>query len=485
MAELINRVVLEGSNCDFRSDTGWVAKSNANSRNEILQRVAFLEFRYALSIATQMGLNEYTGTLRYRAPMMRRTTMRLAIIADDLTGAVDSAAAYRAFNPAATCLVIPWSIEPVQRWDQVLANHAPDLLCISTDSRNIDANTAANRVSLATAWALINGFRLMKKVDSLMRGNLTSELDAFMSEATTAGCSFLFAPALPNQGRVTAGGHQYHGSKLITESEASADPLAPALDSELKSFISGARAIHQLDLEQVRDSALAEHLQRLSTRGAVIIADAATEDDMVRLRRAALNLPQVALVGSSGILTDIPATPQLTAPLIFANLLIITASRRGEVIGQLTHFAEHVKNSRSIWIDPENLPAASTISESIQTAFAEGNSCLVAIESTAILDPDLQQRRLQAAEIVNLLANCLQTVCARPEVPLLAVILGGDLAQAFCAAAAIEALSVQESSLKGGAASKVLGLEGFQDVSILMRSGGFGDADALSYLAEK
>ena len=485
MAELINRVVLEGSNCDFRSDTGWVAKSNANSRNEILQRVAFLEFRYALSIATQMGLNEYTGTLRYRAPMMRRTTMRLAIIADDLTGAVDSAAAYRAFNPAANCLVIPWSIEPVQRWDQVLANHAPDLLCISTDSRNIDANTAANRVSLATAWALINGFRLMKKVDSLMRGNLTSELDAFMSEATTAGCSFLFAPALPNQGRVTAGGHQYHGSKLITESEASADPLAPALDSELKSFISGARAIHQLDLEQVRDSALAEHLQRLSTRGAVIIADAATEDDMVRLRRAALNLPQVALVGSSGILTDIPATPQLTAPLIFANLLIITASRRGEVIGQLTHFAEHVKNSRSIWIDPDNLPAASTISESIQTAFAEGNSCLVAIESTAILDPDLQQRRLQAAEIVNLLANCLQTVCARPEVPLLAVILGGDLAQAFCAAAAIEALSVQESSLKGGAASKVLGLEGFQDVSILMRSGGFGDADALSYLAEK
>ena len=34
-------------------------------------------------------------------------------------------------------------------------------------------------------------------------------------------------------------------------------------------------------------------------------------------------------------------------------------------------------------------------------------------------------------------------------------------------------------------ASKVLGPKGFQDVSILMRSGGFGDADALSYLAEK
>jgi uncharacterized protein YgbK (DUF1537 family) len=390
--------------------------------------------------------------------------MRLAIVADDLTGAVDSAAAYRAFNPAANCLVIPWSIEPVQRWDQVLANHAPDLLCISTDSRNIDASTAANRVSLATGWALINGFRLMKKV---------------------AGCSFLFAPALPNQGRVTAGGHQYHGSQLITESQASADPLAPALDSELKSFISGERPIHQLELEQVRDPSLAEHLQRLSTRGAVVIADAATEDDMVRLRRAALNLPQVALIGSSGILTDIPALPQVAAPLIFTNLLIITASRRKEVKDQLKYFSAHVNKSRSIRVDPDDLPAASTLCESIQTAFAEGDSCLVAIESSAILDPDIKQRRLQAAEIVNLLANCLQTVCASPRVPLLAVILGGDLAQAFCASAGIDAILVQESSLKGGAVSKVLGLESFQGVSILMRSGGFGDADALSYLTEK
>jgi uncharacterized protein YgbK (DUF1537 family) len=69
--------------------------------------------------------------------------------------------------------------------------------------------------------------------------------------------------------------------------------------------------------------------------------------------------------------------------------------------------------------------------------------------------------------------------------PLLAVILGGDLAQAFCASAAVEALVVHESSLKGGAVSKVLGPEGFQNISILMRSGGFGESDALSHLTEK
>ena len=409
--------------------------------------------------------------------------MRLAIVADDLTGAIDSAAAYRSFNPAANALVIPWSIDPVQSWNQVLASHQPDLLCISTDSRNIDAATAAQRVSIATSWALDHGFRLMKKIDSLMRGNLTSELDAFMSEATITGCSFLFAPALPNQGRVTAGGHQYHGSQLITESEAAVDPLAPALDSELKSFIADDRPIHQLDLQQVRDSSLAEHLQRLSTRGAVVIADAATEDDMVRLRRAALNLPHVALIGSSGILTDIAATPQPMAQPILSNLLIITASRRNEVKGQIAHFAAHVHNSRSIWLDPNDLPAAQVICESIRTAFAQGNSCVVAIDSTAILHPDIQQRLRHAGEIVDLLANCLQAVCASQSVPLLAVILGGDLAQAFCTTAAIDALAVQESLLPGGAVCKVVGSETFHDVSILMRSGGFGEVDSLLALS--
>lgn len=319
----------------------------------------------------------------------------------------------------------------------------------------------------------------MKKIDSLMRGNITSELEAFMLESTIAGCSFLFAPALPNQGRVTAGGHQYHGSQLITESEASADPLAPALNSELKSFIADDRPIHQLDLQQVRDSSLTEHLQHLCTRGAVVIADAATEDDMARLRRAALNLPHVALIGSSGILTDIPVTPQPTSHPMHSNLLIITASRRNEVKGQIAHFAAHVHNSRSICLDPDDLPEAETIGESIRTAFAEGNSCVVAIDSTAILHPDIQQRFRHASEIVDRLANCLQAVCASQSVPLLAVVLGGDLAQAFCATAAIDALAVQESLLQGGAVCKVVGSATFHDVSILMRSGGFGEVDSL------
>lgn len=104
---------------------------------------------------------------------------------------------------------------------------------------------------------------------------------------------------------------------------------------------------------------------------------------------------------------------------------------------------------------------------------------MVAIDSTAILHPDIQQRLRHASEIVDLLANCLQAVCASQSVPLLAVILGGDLAQAFCATAAIDALAVQESLLQGGAVCKVVGSTVFHDISILLRSGGFGEVNSL------
>ena len=86
---------------------------------------------------------------------------------------------------------------------------------------------------------------------------------------------------------------------------------------------------------------------------------------------------------------------------------------------------------------------------------------MVAIDSTAILHPDIQQRFRHASEIVDRLANCLQAVCASQSVPLLAVVLGGDLAQAFCATAAIDALAVQESLLQGGAVCKVVGSRNF------------------------
>ena len=74
-------------------------------------------------------------------------------------------------------------------------------------------------------------------------------------------------------------------------------------------------------------------------------------------------------------------------------------------------------------------------------------------------------------------------MCASQSVPLLAVILGGDLAQAFCTTAAIDALAVQESLLQGGAVCKVVGSETFHDVSILMRSGGFGEVNSLLALS--
>lgn len=405
--------------------------------------------------------------------------MRLLVVADDLTGAVDSAATYRSANPHATCLVIPWGPNPSQRWNQVNLKYRPDLLCISTDSRNIDAATAAVRVGDATSWAVAHEFHLVKKIDSLLRGNIAAELDTFIRVATKANFAFLFAPALPSQGRVTIGGQQFAGAHLVEESEAAGDPLAPALSSRLETFISGDFPIKHLSLEGTRETGLDERLGCLTKGHAVVIADAQTEADMTRLRCAALKLRSVALIGSSGILGGAPTKVQPAALRQAADLLIITASRRNEVKEQIAYFGANVPKARTIWLDPEDLPTAGALAKSVLGTLGGGHNCLLTVASSAILNSDMHERRLKAAELVALLANCLLQATERPDRPLLAAIIGGDLAQAFCTVASIEALEVQASSSQGGALCKVLGSNRFQGLSIVMRSGGFGDASAL------
>jgi uncharacterized protein YgbK (DUF1537 family) len=115
----------------------------------------------------------------------------VGLVADDLTGACDSALPFLAGGPVRVCL-----------WP-----HLPPggLACgaVSTESREAGASTAYDR-SRAAAGALDGGL-VFGKLDSLLRGwpaaDLAGVLDATRSRA-------IVAPALPGEGRTTAGGVQ-------------------------------------------------------------------------------------------------------------------------------------------------------------------------------------------------------------------------------------------------------------------------------------
>lgn len=114
---------------------------------------------------------------------------RCRLLADDLTGALDSAAR---FVPLAGPIPVTWSAEAP-------AGHA----AIDSGTRELEAAAAADRVA-RLAPLLAGGDPAFKKIDSLLRGHVAGELAACM----TAFDRCILAPAFPFQGRVTRNGRQ-------------------------------------------------------------------------------------------------------------------------------------------------------------------------------------------------------------------------------------------------------------------------------------
>src|SRR3954470_4256505 len=136
----------------------------------------------------------------------------LVIVADDLTGAADSAALLTRRGP--TWVVV----DPVGDWPQNAA-----VLAVDTDSRHTDPTTAAARVAAATERAAGRGGQVVKKIDSTLRGNIADELRALRDVHVPPGrrpvrevlprdsdrVLMVVAPAFPATGRTTRGGVVY------------------------------------------------------------------------------------------------------------------------------------------------------------------------------------------------------------------------------------------------------------------------------------
>jgi uncharacterized protein YgbK (DUF1537 family) len=123
--------------------------------------------------------------------------MRVLIIADDLTGALDSAAALT--RAGLRCVVarrtadVPAALEAL-----------PDVLSVSTASREGSASAARAAVSAALdAIGALPAF-VVKKVDSRLKGHVAEEIAVLAGRGGYGRA--LIAPAIPAQGRVVAGG---------------------------------------------------------------------------------------------------------------------------------------------------------------------------------------------------------------------------------------------------------------------------------------
>lgn len=116
----------------------------------------------------------------------------LAILADDLTGSLDSAAPF-----AARGMHVEVALG-VSAIAQALDKN-PQILSINLASREVGADAARRQIEAAVA-AVPAGTRFFKKLDSRLKGHIAAELDAMPFKTA------LVIPAIPAFGRIVKNG---------------------------------------------------------------------------------------------------------------------------------------------------------------------------------------------------------------------------------------------------------------------------------------
>lgn len=142
---------------------------------------------------------------------------KLGIIADDLTGAMDSSG-YFANLGFSTVVVL----------DQSLSIDAP-VLVITTNSRAKAPEIA--RVRVRQGMKYMAERVVYKKIDSTLRGNIGEELQVVTE--TTAIQKVVVAPAFPSLGRTTVDGILLVEGTPVAQTQFASDPVSPVKESSV------------------------------------------------------------------------------------------------------------------------------------------------------------------------------------------------------------------------------------------------------------
>jgi uncharacterized protein YgbK (DUF1537 family) len=209
--------------------------------------------------------------------------MTLAILADDLTGACDSAVPFARRGLATRVLLAPRPIaagpaDPV------------DVVAVDADTRPLSRRLAVARTTIvARALRTSETTRLFKKVDSTLRGHVGPELLACMRAWDVPLA--LLCPAFPATGRWVQGGEIFvdrRGSLGMVAALAGLPADRRTGHLSVATFRGGVDAVEQ-------------ELANLATSGArVVVADADTPGHLTALVEAAMRRPYPVLLAGAG-----------------------------------------------------------------------------------------------------------------------------------------------------------------------------------------
>ena len=344
---------------------------------------------------------------------------RLRLIADDLTGTLDTAAGFTGL-----CGPIPVA------WPEILPAGGSGCLAIDSGTREVSA-AEADRIVGDLAPRLRDADIAFKKVDSLLRGPWAAELAAVMRLGAWPRC--IVAPAFPYQGRQTREGRQH------ARRDGGWEPVSGDI------------------AETLRAAGLPAHRASVADGPAagVAVYDAASDADLVRIAALGGDGP-VLWCGSGGLAAALargvaaPRDDRLASPV-----LGLFGSDRPETAAQLAACGAH-----RLILSPDDADPAGSVGERL---------ALDGVVLASLSLPAGTAREDAAARIAGTFAGAIARI-PRPGTLLVA---GGETLKALCLALKVERLDVTGEITPGLPRSTLRG-GGWDGLAIISKSGAFG-----------
>lgn len=229
-------------------------------------------------------------------------------LADDLSGALDAAAAFHHAGRPVTILLSP------DEWPAVPADH---VIGITTETRNVSPDRAAAIVTSVIQQAKQRGTRLLyKKIDSTLRGPVAAELAALAAAMPEA--QLLFTPANPRVGRTVRDGVLLVHGVPVANTEFGRDPVCPVRESSIRALLGHAAdsRVKIVDVESEAD--LVAAVAQMESAGASWVAigsGALARPVAMTLRRAGTTV--TSRNAAAAIDQKAGAIPDRTSPILF------------------------------------------------------------------------------------------------------------------------------------------------------------------------
>lgn len=420
----------------------------------------------------------------------------VCIIADDLTGANDTALQFK-LNNAETNILLNCDSEPK-------ASEARQVWAISTESRNILPQEAFEKVKTATQFFVdkITPDHFYKKIDSTVRGNIAVEVLSILEVLQWDAA--IIIPAFPQEGRTTVGGYHLLKGTPIERTEMARDPHSPISESHLPTLLKQQlgenleNLVANIELKTILDGAgpILKEINELIEQGVkIIVADSVSTTDIeqiiLAMGKANYKILPVGTAATGKILSNVwfPAENEHDMlPIKIQKLpkFIVSGSATQITAAQIDKFEQNAEyEDRSLVIELDMNTILDGVKEELVNRIVSnlGNNNIVLVHTSKLLtnfdgfSEDTMNADLTKSGLANVITDYLAELSKQvlDKKKAILITLGGETSYKCCDAINANQLQLIDEVLPAIALSK----NANSDQWIVTKSGNLGGITTL------